>query len=390
MAYICYQGNDHDCGFAAMKMLLANKTHNKSYLFIKKPKKKKSFTFHDLSVIAKGYGFTLSGFEIPTEDYRDIPKGSVVLFKDNHSVYLKKVGKRKATYYDPNIGKVSIPNKEFEKKWTGLVLECANAQRAKPLKLKKDRMTPLWMDIIHYLMLAVVFASLMAGFYLINDSTNIIFTMGFLLLFAITELVENWYILKELKYFDKKFLVNFFSRRSNRSIERYRYYWDYKKNYFIVAKLLISNMIMILVFSILLCINDYRNVFVFLILLLVKMIDNILFSKKEKEKIREIEGIEAIAFDNDSTLNHSLERASKLAGKVSLDASYKKVMYMFVCLCLSLGMMIASGVVSTNFIIFHFGIYFLMSEAIENIISFFSNSNERKRKQARFLDECDL
>ena len=390
MAYICYQGNDHDCGFAALKMLLADKAHNKSYLFIKKPKKKKDYTFYDLEKIARSYGFALSGFKIPTEDYRDIPKGSIVLFKNKHAVYLKKVGKHKVTYYDPAIGKTSIPNKAFEKKWSGYVLECVNAQKAKRIKLKEERMTPVWMDVIHYLMITVLFVSLMAGFYLINDSTNIIFTMAFLLLFAVTELVENWYILKELKYFDKKYLVSFFSRKNNQSIEKYRYYCDYKSRYFIVAKLLVSNMIMILVFSILLCINDYRNVFVFLILLLLKMIDNLLFSKKEKDKVKEIEGIEAVAFEDNTTLEHSLERANKLAGKVALDASYKKVMYMFICLCLSLGMMIATGVVSTNFIIFHFGIYFLMSQAIENIISFFSNSKERKSKKARFLDDCDL
>lgn len=390
MAYICYQGNDHDCGFAALKMLLANKTKNKSYLFIKKPYKKKDYTFQDLQKIAKSYGFILSGYSMPKEDYRSIPKGSLALIDEKHMVYVVRAGKRKMTICDPKDGKVRIPNKEFERRWTGLTLECVNARNAKDIKIKKERMTLVWMDLIHYLMIAVLFVSLMAGFYLINDSTNIIYTMVFLFLFAATELVENWYILKELKYFDKQYLVKFFSRKNNQSIEKYRYYCDYKSKYFIVAKLLVSNMIMILVFSILLCLNDYRNVFVFLILLLVKMIDNILFSRKEKDKIKEIEGIEAIAFDNESTLTHSLERANLLAGKVALGASYKKVMYMFFCLCLSLGMMIATGVVSTNFIIFHFGIYFLMSQAIENVISFFSNSRERKSKKARFLDDCDL
>ena len=62
MTYVCYQGNDHDCGFAALKMLLANKVHNKSYLYIKKPSKKKDYTFQDLIRIAKSYGFVLSSF----------------------------------------------------------------------------------------------------------------------------------------------------------------------------------------------------------------------------------------------------------------------------------------------------------------------------------------
>ena len=390
MAYICYQGNDKDCGFAALRMLLADKAKNKSYLFIKKPTKKKGYTFQDLERIAKGYGFVLLGFEMLPEDFRNIPKGSIVMLDSKHTIYIKKVGKRRVCYYDPEVGKTSIPNEEFRRRWDGKVLECTNATKAKKLKLKPEKMMPLWMSIVHYAMIAVLFMSLMAGFYLIKDNTNIIFTMVFLSIFAVTELVENWYILKELKYFDSRYLSRFFSHKSNQSIERYRYYTEYKSKYFIVAKLLVSNMIMISVFSVLLCINDYRNVFVFIILLLVKMIDNILFSKKEKDRIHKIEGIESVAFLDETVIEHSLTRANSLAGDAALGLSIKKVIYMFLCVCLSLGMMILSGVVSTNFLIFHFGIYFLMSEALENVVTFFSTASERKSKKAKFLDSCDL
>ena len=390
MTYICYQGNDHDCGFASLKMLLANKTKNKAYLYINKYSKKKDFTFYDLIRIAKTYGVQLSAYEIPIEDVSSIENGSLVLLKNNHLVYLIKVGKKCVKYADPASGRKSLPIKEFEKIWEGKVIECVDARNARVVKAKKIKMTPTWMDVIHYALIGLIFASLMFGFYLINESSSFILTMVLLLAFILLELVENWYIIKELKFFDKTFLSKFFAHRRNQNMDKYKEYCDFKSNHFIIGKLLASNLVLISAFSILLCLNDYRNVFAFLILLLIRLFDNVFFSKKDKDDIHQIENAEAVAFDCDTTMLHSLERANNLAEKVALRKSLKKMVYLFISLCLAIVMMMASDIVSTNFIIFHFGIYFLMSEAFDNIIRFFSEYKDRQIKRTRFLDDCDL
>ena len=390
MTYTCYQGNEKDCGFAALKMLMANRTNNESYLYVKKPTKKKEYTFSDLTKYARKYGFTITAYEMPVEDFKQIEPKSLVMLKPNHLVYFSKVTKRRVIYYDPEVGKVKMSHKQFESIWTGMVLECVNSKDATDIDIKKPKFVPFWMDLIHYAIVGVVFASLLVGFYLIKDDSSIILTMVFLLLFAIGELVENWYIIKELKYFDKRFLETFFSHRENQNIEQYKSYIEYKTKYFIVAKMLVSNLIIITAFAVLLCINDYRNVFVFLILLLVKMMDKLLFSKQEKDEVREIDGIEATAFDSPTTITHSLMRANNLANRVGLKRSIKKIVYLFICLCLAVGMMIVSNVLSTNFIIFHFGIYYMVSEAIEGVLTYFTTSKDRKLRRARFLDDCDL
>lgn len=390
MTYTCFQGNDSDCGFAALKMLLANKANNKSYLYIRKPSKKKEYTFYELIRYAKKYGFQLTSYEMPVEDFKSIPIGSLVLLKENHMVYLKKIGRRRVTYFDPALGKMSVPHKEFMNKWRGIVMECVNALEADDLDIPKPKLIPVWMDVIYYSLIAVIFASLMTGFYLINDQSSVVLTMVFLLLFAIAQLVENWYIIKELKYFDRRYLSLFFSRKKNQNMDKYKDYTEYKQNYFIVSKLLVSSLIMIVAFGVLLCINDYRNTLVFIILLLVKTLDNLLFSRKEEKDAKDIATIESLAFDCERTLTHELTRANSLASKVALNKSLKRVAYMFLCLCLAVLMMSFSNVTSTNFVIFHFGIYVLVSDAFDHIIKFFSSSTDRKIKKARFLDDCDL
>ncbi len=390
MTYTCFQGNDSDCGFAALKMLLANKANNKSYLYIRKPSKKKEYTFYELIRYAKKYGFQLTSYEMPVEDFKSIPIGSLVLLKENHMVYLKKIGRKRVTYFDPALGKMSVPYKEFMNKWRGIVMECVNALEADDLDIPKPKLIPVWMDVIYYSLIAVIFASLMTGFYLINDQSSVVLTMVFLLLFAIAQLVENWYIIKELKYFDRRFLSLFFSQKKNQNMDKYKDYTEYKQNYFIVSKLLVSSLIMIVAFGVLLCINDYRNTLVFIILLLVKTLDNLLFSRKEEKDAKDIATIESLAFDCERTLTHELTRANSLASKVALNKSLKRVAYIFLCLCLAVLMMLFSNVTSTNFVIFHFGIYVLVSDAFDHIIKFFSSSTDRKIKKARFLDDCDL
>ena len=390
MTYTCFQGNDSDCGFAALKMLLANKANNKSYLYIRKPSKKKEYTFYELIRYAKKYGFQLTSYEMPVEDFKSIPIDSLVLLKENHMVYLEKIGRRRVTYFDPALGKMSVPHKEFMNKWRGIVMECVNALEADDLDIPKPKLIPVWMDVIYYSLIAVIFASLMTGFYLINDQSSVVLTMVFLLLFAIVQLVENWYIIKELKYFDRRYLSLFFSQKKNQNMDKYKDYTEYKQNYFIVSKLLVSSLIIIVAFGVLLCINDYRNTLVFIILLLVKTLDNLLFSRKEEKDAKDIATIESIAFDCERTLTHELTRANSLASKVALNKSLKRVAYMFLCLCLAVLMMSFSNVTSTNFVIFHFGIYVLVSDAFDHIIKFFSSSTDRKIKKARFLDDCDL
>lgn len=390
MTYISYQGNDHDCGFAGLRMLLANVSKNKSYLYISKPQKKKNYTYYDLIRYARRYGFRLVAYKLLDNEYMKIPDQSLVLLKTNHMVYINKIHKRHVTIYDPAYGKERLSIKEFLSLWDGTLLTCVNKDYALDIDYKKPRFVPVWMDIVHYVIVGLVFGSLLAGFYLVKDDSNIFITMLFLALFGIAELVENWYIIKELNFFDKVYIPKFFAQKKNHNYRNYSFYIDYKTKHFALSKTLLSNLIIISAFSVLLCVNDYRNLFMFIVIVLLKTMDNKLFSKNEKEDEQQISNIETVAFDVDKMVVRNLSKANQLAGRLSLIYSVKKVLYMLVCLCLSLLMMSVSGVASSNFVIFHFGIYFISSESIECIINFFSNSKSRKQKEARFLDICDL
>ena len=70
MKYFIYQGNDHDCGFAALKMFLATLAKDKSYLYIPKPSKREYYNLNDLVDLSKTYNLNLEANGC-TKDYYD-------------------------------------------------------------------------------------------------------------------------------------------------------------------------------------------------------------------------------------------------------------------------------------------------------------------------------
>ena len=63
MKYQCLQLTNYDCGFACLKMILANFHHDENYLFLKQNLNKKNYSFLELTNIAKDHNLTLKGYE---------------------------------------------------------------------------------------------------------------------------------------------------------------------------------------------------------------------------------------------------------------------------------------------------------------------------------------
>ena len=59
MKYQCLQLTNYDCGFACLKMILANFHYDENYLFLKQNLNKKNYSFLELTNIAKDHNLTL-------------------------------------------------------------------------------------------------------------------------------------------------------------------------------------------------------------------------------------------------------------------------------------------------------------------------------------------
>ena len=118
--YFVFQGNDHDCGFTSLKILLALIFKNKKYLLLEKPNnKKKYYSYFDLGQIAIQQGVTLKMYEIEkktqllhNEKY-PLLVDLVTKEKEVHLVVLRKLTKKYAYLTDPNLGYLKIKLEDF-------------------------------------------------------------------------------------------------------------------------------------------------------------------------------------------------------------------------------------------------------------------------------------
>lgn len=390
MNYFIYQGNDYDCGFASLKNLLANFTKDKSYLYIPKGDKKENFTLSDLFGIAGTYGFNLESYSCDEDYYDKLKCPSLTLIDGNHVVMIKRVTKRRIVFLDPNVGKVSLPKEKFLLKWRKIVMEIEPVNPA--LKLPKLRLEilPLKTRIFSSVISLISIGILIGSFYLLNNQKNAWFSFIFLGIFAGTLVIEKLILSKEVYQFDKRFIPLYFDQDKNKTKLSYIDFMGFKTKYFTQNKELISSIIIAFTVTFLLCLNDFRNVFVLLALILLKMLEKILLSKSEDKLKRKVNESENKCFKDVKNFSGHALRANCLANEQILIGAIKNIFFMIVSFGFALLMMLVTNNTGCNFVIFHFVLYYFGSNSLSSIIDALSNRKELAKMESRFFDSCNL
>ena len=175
MKNICYQGNNHDCGFAALKMLFATISKNKNYLYLPKTSQSEGFTFLDLIEIAAIHQVNLAAYEMEFEKIPEQRFPMLVQVVGNHTIILLKVKKGYFYFNDPAKGRVKMRDHDFEKIYAGKVLVVENENLDRKFKAKKPQLMSKSYGIVHLVVAALVVTMLGLDFYLMNLSENVPF-----------------------------------------------------------------------------------------------------------------------------------------------------------------------------------------------------------------------
>lgn len=391
MSYFCYQGNNSDCGFASLKMMMASFAHNRSYLYIKKPpNKNKNFTFLDLRHIASKYEFDIAAYFISDKDLSNLELPFLAKLNTNHLVLVNKIKKDTVVIYDPGYGIKKMKISEFKDKWTGECLERLENSVPKKIQIKKPLLMSKKNQYFQSIFLCVIAAILLVGFYFIKEDSNFLLVIGLLALFVICELVENWYLIKNINIFDSRYIPLYFNNPEERDYEHYKNYIDFKKNYFKSKKSILASFLIAIVLCVLLSINDLKNLLVFAILIIAKLTDKLAFKEKQQDKENEIGEIEKKAFDEKDCAITNLLKANSLASAFGLFVSARKTVFLFLIAVISILMMVFNHLVSTNYVIFHFGAYFVISGSFDSMIDYFFTYSKSKKDYAKFIDQCNL
>lgn len=109
MIYQFFTIRPNDCGFIALKMLLANTNKDKKYEFLvdQKPNNE-AYSLKELQDISSEHGLVLSGFEASRDNFHELKLPLILIYKipaSDHAVYVYKITKNKVYFINPTTGK---------------------------------------------------------------------------------------------------------------------------------------------------------------------------------------------------------------------------------------------------------------------------------------------
>ena len=390
MKYFIFQGNDHDCGFAALKMLLATLAKDKSYLYIPKPNKREYFSLDDLTQISKTYGVILEGCGCTKEYFDSLETPSLTLIDENHVVMIKKRKKNALIIYDPGRGIVKMRKDEFLRRWRCVVLEVQNPNEIYKIEKRRQYIIPPKLNLLSCVVSLISAGLLIAAFYLLNKTENFLFSLIFLVLFVFSQIAEKCILYKQVYTFDKEYIPRYYAQKKNCTKEKYIQFNEFKKILFSNNRQALASVLLAFTVTFLLCFNDFRNVFVLLALILFKLLELIIFSKTGEETKIRISELENQAFkDPDSIKDLALEASFK-ADRHVFSEGLKDIFYIFLSFAFAVAMMFVTQNIGCNYVIFHFVMYYAGFVSYNQLLNNLSFRKENAKMERRFFDSCNL
>ena len=74
---------------------------------------------------ARQFGLSVRAFSLQHTDFSTIPLPAIIHWNFNHFVVLERWSPRETTIVDPAFGRRTVPAREFDQRFTGIVLSCA-------------------------------------------------------------------------------------------------------------------------------------------------------------------------------------------------------------------------------------------------------------------------
>lgn len=280
MKYFCLQTNNKGCGFACVKMILANAYNNPDYLYLEEDMTHGNYSMNELIKIADNEGVKLEGFEILELNKNTIKTpciGIIIKDKKRHFIYIYSLIKDVISYYDPSCGDVSMSLTAFSAISENKYLLISKIDKKRSEFKKKNKIEIKFYLLSQYVITFIQCLSIFFLSFTENDWSINLFVS--LLIFILSMFLQHYIRIYFLKEFDKKYILPLIDEESSSS-EMIVNAFSLKKDYYAHANISLMSSL-VLGFSIfVLAVNDIKSLIVFIILLLLKIILNKIFKSK--------------------------------------------------------------------------------------------------------------
>lgn len=299
--YYCYQLSNNDCGYACLKMCLANIHHNKDYLTLTEDFKEENYSMFDLISIAKKYNIELKGYEVENINEIYNQKNMICLIKENemlHYVLFVKKKKSRIIIFDSKYGLRSLSEEEFCSLFQNKVLICKNVGTDNLNVSNKKKC------LSYYLFFFVInlfdFFLLTMSTYYINSSSSLILIFLIACVFIITRVNKNIFIQFYIQNFDKKYMIPILNNEKFNK-ESYRVINDYKVSFITHISEFITSISTLIFLCYIFLSDSLYHIFIIIFISLINLIIFI-FKNKNDEKIK-IAILEDELFKNKDKMN---------------------------------------------------------------------------------------
>lgn len=380
MFYIS-QLNESDCGFASLKILLANIYNDESYLFLKQDEDHGPYSYFELIRIAQNLGTTIEGFKLANkqniQDWQDFP--IIVTFKKedySHSVVVLKKRRNKFLILDPDSSKRWMSLKEFIKLWDGTLLKVTK-KRETPLadvKIEKEgKIKYSFLSQIIQISLSICFLLFL---FFLDERFPIYVPLILALLYVIGEMFFRHILIRMMSDID-----SFYINRLTKAPKEPRLYLlrlNEYKSYLVSNKIsIISNIILALSLIFLTIFNGYWNAIIVFVIIFATLIDSLvlkpIFYKKERKINEEERKLEKVK--NIEEFKKTYSKVKTLSNKYAYGFYFKKMSIIAIILFTIYGVVTLTGDGSLITILFYFMISLQLQNAIKDL---FEIQNKRK------------
>ena len=390
MKNFCYQGSEHDCGFAALKMLFSIISKNQNYLYLPKGSHSEPYSLLDLIEIAATHQVNLAGYEL---EFKKLPEQRFPCLVEVNGKHMVVVTKYKKPYFyvsDPARGKLKMRYDELQKIYAGHALLIESEELDRKFKAEKPRLMPISYGIVHAVVASVLIAMLGLDFYLMNLSENVPFIFMLIMFLIMVEVFENWYLLKMSDYFDNRYIPLFFRKESHQNQDDYKKFLGIKVSLFQSSKSIVVFASLAIILGVLVSINEPKNLLVIALIAIYKALEKYLTQKKDDETVKEMSRQETVAFNNKDKAVNQLLSLNKKSNQFGMVITTRNCFFQLILMLLTLFMMVLSNNMSANYAVFHFGIYFIIGQGISLIVNRLTDHQEQQKNLAQFYDKCGL
>jgi len=385
-----YQQQEKGCGYASIKMLLVALSGKKNFRYIVEPDSSSGApNLVALTSWAAKYGLCITSFKSTYKSQLLRNKEFPILIiinsnGDSHLVMLYKRIGNSFLVFDPMKGKRLIKCKELVKQFSGVYIRGNYVENG--VEIKKKSIGFLKPKIFQIFLELFSFISIFIGFYFISDEGNFLSPLILFCLFVLLKIFQRISLEKTLIKFDKKYSnkIDAISKPKRESI--YKFFLNFKINYFSGPLCVFSNLIEIILLSIILCLNSVYYGIGLLVSLCIS-VALFLFGKNKKEKCaEEIEYLEAQYLGKVENKNEikACDILNKTYSFVKRD-SYKEIVFVFIDLVICLLICLFSQIVSLNFMLFSLMTLIYIQNRLDTILNKLEALKSYQRDKARFV-----